>query len=98
MEDRGTYIEGAPAKGQKTTGGTLPELANPKDTVRVMIEDRECREKEIVKERQRRGREITEERKHRKQEREEERRCSDLQQEESERQIVEMHRQMEWLQ
>ena len=28
MEEQGTHAEGAPADGQRTTGGTLPELAN----------------------------------------------------------------------
>ena len=84
MEDQGTHTEGAPAEGQRTTGGTLPELASFTEMVRVMIEDRECREREIAEERQRRDREITEERERREQERKEERRRSDLQREDSE--------------
>ena len=62
MEDRGTHPEGGPAESQRTTGGTLPELASITEMVRVMIEDRERREREIAEDRERRDREIAEER------------------------------------
>ena len=48
MEDRGTHAEGAPAKGQRTMGSTLPELATFMDMVRVMINDQERRAREII--------------------------------------------------
>ena len=87
MEDRGTHAEGGPTESQRTTGGTLPELASITEMVRVMIEDRERREREIADDRERRDREIAEERKR-----------SDAQREESECRIAEMNRQMERLQ
>ena len=87
MEDHGTHAEGGPVKSQRTTGGTLPDLASITEMVRVMIEYRERREREIAEDRERRDREIAEERKR-----------SDAQREESERRIAEMNRQMERLQ
>ena len=82
MEDTGT-----PAESQTTTGSALPEIASLTDMVRVMIQDRE-----------RRKREIAEERVRREQERVEERSRSDRQREDSELRITEMRRQMERLQ
>ena len=87
MEEQGTHAEGTPAESQGTTGGTLPELANLTELVRVMREDRERREREIAEERERRDREIAEERNRR-----------DREREESECRIAETHRQMEELQ
>ena len=95
MEDHGTHAEGGPTESQRTTGGTLPELASITEMVRVMIEDRERREREIAKDRER---EIAEERERQEREREEERKRSDAQREESERRIAEMNKQMERLQ
>ena len=91
MEDQGTHAEVTPAESQRTTGGNLPELASLTEMVRVTIEDRERREREIAEERERREREIAEERDRREEDR---RRYT----EESERRITEMHRQMERLQ
>ena len=82
MEDTGT-----PAESQTTTGSALPEIASLTDMVRVMIQDRERREREIAEERVRRE-----------QERVEERSRSDRQREDSELRITEMRRQMERLQ
>ena len=87
MDEQGTHAANAPAEGQTTTGGTLPELANLTDMVRVMIQDRERRE-----------REISEERRRREQEWEEDHRHTELQRQESEHTIAEMRRQMERLQ
>ena len=75
-----------------------PEVASLTDMVRVMIEDRERREKEFAEERARREREVAEERQRRDQEREEERQRSDRQRAESEQRLTEMRRQMERLQ
>ena len=82
MEDTGT-----PAESQTTTGSALPEIASLTDMVRVMIQDRERREREIAEERVRRE-----------QERVEERSRSDRQREDSELRITEMRRRMERLQ
>ena len=41
MEDRGTHAEGGPAESQRTTGGTLPELASITEMVHAMLDDRE---------------------------------------------------------
>ena len=82
MENTGT-----PAESQTTTCSALPEIASLTDMVRVMIQDRERREREIAEERVRR-----------KQERVEERSRSDRQREDSELCITEMRRQMERLQ
>ena len=82
MENTGT-----PAESQTTTCSALPEIASLTEMVRVMIQDRERREREIAEERVRR-----------KQERVEERSRSDRQREDSELRITEMRRQMERLQ
>ena len=65
MEEQGTHAAYAPADGQTTMGGILPELASLTDMVRVMIERREM--------------EISEERRRHKQEREEDHRRAELQ-------------------
>ena len=75
--------EGTPAEGPTTTGNALPELTSLTEMIRVMIEDRERREKEIAQERERRDRELAEDRRR--------------QMEENERRIQEMRRQMEYL-
>ena len=54
MEEPGTHAASTLAEGQTTTGGTLPEIASLTEMVRVMIQDRESREKEIAEERVRR--------------------------------------------
>ena len=87
-----------PAGSQRTTGGALPEIASLTEMVRVMIQDRERREREIAEERARRDEEREEERARREREREDEQRRSDRQREESELCIAEMRRQMERLQ
>ena len=86
MDEQGTHAANAPAKGQTTTGGTLPELANLTDMVRVMMQDRERREREISEECRR------------EQEWEEDHRRAELQRQESEHTIAKMRRQMEQLQ
>ena len=87
MEEPSTRTEGPPAEGQRTAGDNRSEIASLTEMVRVMIQDRERREREIAQERERRE-----------QEREEERRRSDRQREDSELRITEMRRQMERLQ
>ena len=57
MEEPSTHAEGTPAEGQRTTGDTLPEIASLTEMVRVMIQDRERREKDIAEERIRRHQE-----------------------------------------
>ena len=84
MEDQSTHAEGTPAESQETTGVRLPEVANLIEMMRVMIQDRERRKKEVTEERRRREREFAEERKRR--------------QDETERQMTEMYQQMERLQ
>ena len=98
MEEQGTHAKSTPAEGHRTTGGSLPELGSYTEMVRVMIEDWERREREIAEERQRSGQEIAEERDHREREIKEERKRANIQLEESECRLVEMYRQMEWLQ
>ena len=98
MEDQRTHAEDVPAGSQRTTGGALPEIASLTEMVRVMIQDRERREREIAEERARRDEEREEERARREREREDEQRRSDRQREESELRIAEMRRQMERLQ
>ena len=71
MEDQqNTHAEGLPADGPITTGNALPELSSLTEMVRVMIEDQERREHEIVEERKRRDPEIVEERERHERERE----------------------------
>ena len=84
MEELSTRAEGTPAEGHTTTGDTLPEIANLTEMVRVMIQDRECREREFAEERVRREKEREEE-------------CR-WQREESELHIADMCRQIEQLQ
>ena len=87
MEEEGTRAANAPASGQEQTTGGMPEITSLTEMVRVMIQDRERREKEIAEERTRRDRE-----------RDEERRRVEREREESEQRIAEMRRQMERLQ
>ena len=87
MEEEGTRAANAPARGQEQTTGGMPDIASLTEMVRVMIQDRERREKEIADERTRHDRE-----------RDEERRRVEREREESEQRIAEMRRQMERLQ
>ena len=98
MEDQRIHAEDVPAGSQRTTGGALPEIASLTEMVRVMIQDRERREREIAEERARRDEEREEERARREREREDEQRRSDRQREESKLRIAKMRRQMERLQ
>ena len=106
MEEQNTHAEGTPAEGPTTTGNSLLELSSLMEMVRIMIEGRERREREIALEREQRDREIAEERQHRDRERADERERIERQREderrryteESERRIQDMHRQMERLQ
>ena len=98
MEEQRIHAKDVPAGSQRTTGGALPEIASLTEMVRVMIQDRERREREIAEERARRDEEREEERARREREREDEQRRSDRQREESELRIAEMRRQIERLQ
>ena len=54
MEDKGTLAEAAPIESGRTTGGAMPEVTSLMEKVRVMIEDREHRERVIAEDRDRR--------------------------------------------
>ena len=95
MTEQQTHAEGTSTEGLTTLGTTLPELTSLTDMVRVMIEDRERREREIALERERREKEIAEERERQEQQRAEERHRYT---QESEKRMQEMHKQMERLQ
>ena len=87
MEEQNTHAEGTPAEGPTNT---LPELSSLTEMVRIMIEDRGRREREIALERERRDREIAEERECCNHERADERERIERQQED-ERRIQDMH-------
>ena len=89
-----------------TSGTAKPAMSNLAELLRVMIEDRERREREIAEERKQRDREIAEERERRDREAAEERERRDREaamerqcyEEESDRRMQEMRQQMELLQ
>ena len=89
MEEPNTHAEGPRTEEQTASGRALPEISSLTDILRVMMEDRERREREIAEERERRERE---KRERRETQREEERRRYE---EESERRL---QQQMELLQ
>ena len=72
------HAEGTPADGPTTTGHALPELASLTEMVKMLISDRERREREIAEERERIDRLREEER--RRHVEESERRIQDLRQ------------------
>ena len=61
-EEPAARTEGTPVEGPMTTGYALPELTSLTEMIKVMIEDRERREKEIAQERERRDGEMAEDR------------------------------------
>jgi hypothetical protein len=89
-----THAKGTTAGTPTVTGNALPELTSLTEMVRVLIEDRERRERETAQERERRDREFALERERMDRIREDFRRYA----KESERRIREVCSQMEHLQ
>ena len=67
-QQRDSHAEGGAAEGRATTSTALPEISQLTEMVRVMMEERESREREIAEDQERRDRQFAEDRERRDQE------------------------------